>query len=324
MFEASRTLPGFEAFTGQDLAPWIVLAIVLLYFIAVTLVLHRSPGRTVGVTRYDPPDGISPAAAAYLVENGRAERAFAAAIVSLAAKKIIKIHESGDDCLLEKMREPDASVTPEEATVLASFFPSSLTSYSFNTVNSDGICKAFSDFQGALENSNAASLLSTHLWFWLFGAGYSTEALLMALLSIPHRENSPGLMAGVYVIIWILLGGFCFVAALRVWPVTVDKLISWLPGVDRPTRPFTVNDTTPIFLTATAGMGMMFLASLTSGEFAILLTAVLLVDVAFRHLLEAPTFKGRRVIAELNSFREFLSRVDSGRLNHENQPGRTP
>jgi hypothetical protein len=47
-------------------------------------------------------------------------------------------------------------------------------------------------------------------------------------------------------------------------------------------------------------------------------------NVFSRYLLNAPTSAGRKALAELTSFREFLSRADADRLNRDNTPGNTP
>ncbi|HUB58949.1 MAG TPA: hypothetical protein VL975_00680 [Candidatus Micrarchaeia archaeon] len=308
----------------SEAASLTALAITLVYYIALTILLHRGLSRSVGVTRYDPPEGISPAVAAYLVENGRAERAFAAAIVSLAAKGILRIQESDGEVTLEKLKEPEGSVTPEESALLSGLFMNSLTRCSFNNVDSAAICGVYAEFRDVLETVAEQKLFSSHTGLWLGGVAISAEAVLFAVPSVPFHADSRTIFSAAYVILWTLLGGFCFVAALRVWPATIRKLISWLPGVNRPRRPFAAEDATPIFLTATAGFGMAFLASLTSREFSGLVVAVLLVDTVFCHLMKAPTREGRRIIAELHNFREFLSRVDSDRLSLENDPGQTP
>jgi Predicted membrane protein (DUF2207) len=85
-----------------------------------------------------------------------------------------------------------------------------------------------------------------------------------------------------------------------------------------------VNDAIPILLTGTAMVGFMFLAVLTSTKFAGLAAAALALNVLSRYFLNAPTSAGRRTLAELWAFREFLSRADADRLNHQNQPGKTP
>jgi hypothetical protein len=70
---------------------WSGVAGVCAYYAVMTVVVHWSGRRNVAVTRYEPPQGISPGVAAYLMEAGRCERAFAAALISLAAKGYIEI-----------------------------------------------------------------------------------------------------------------------------------------------------------------------------------------------------------------------------------------
>jgi hypothetical protein len=124
--------------------------------------------------------------------------------------------------------------------------------------------------------------------------------------------------------IGILLGGSCFVSALWTWPVTLRKLWSFLPWDDRPSRPLTPNDAIPLILTGGALVGFGLLASETTTKLAGLLTAVVFMNAVFRHALAAPTQAGRKALAKLADFREFLARTDADRLNRENMPGQTP
>jgi hypothetical protein len=314
----------FHAVRVADIAPWIILCIVLLYFTVVAIVFHRRPSRSVGVTRYRPPEGISPAVAACLVENGRAERAFAAVIVSLAAKGALSISEAEGRFELENQLNKKIFLSSEEAVTLTGLFPGDGATCTFNTIDPGRICQAYSDFCQALKTEVEPQFLSPHTWFWLFGAAYSLCAVWVAAASIPALARSQWSLGDLYLMAWILLGGFCFVAALRVWPATIRKLISWLPGIDHLPRPFTWDDAAPIYLTASAAVGFGLLAYLSSRQFAAVLGAVLLVDIVSLQLLQAPTREGRKMIATLVNFRDFLSRVDADRLNRENEPGKTP
>ena len=57
---------------------------------------------------------------------------------------------------------------------------------------------------------------------------------------------------------------------------------------------------------------------------ALLLTAAVFLNTLFRHLLQSPTRAGRKVLAELADYREFLARVHADRLTRLNQSGQTP
>lgn len=303
---------------------WIALGLILAYYILMTAVLRWRPQRRVTMARYEPPHGISPAIAAYLVESGRCERAFAAALVSLAAKGFLTIQQDKELFTLQKRREPDASLPAEEFAALEALLPGSLHTWTFDSLDFSALLQAYDKFEEAIKSDANPQLLSPHLGVWVSGIGSSLAIILFVVTSLPLFENSPSLASLPYVGIFIVFGGICFVAALHVWPSTIRKLTSFLPGDARPSRPLDANDAIPLILTAAAFVGFGFLASMTSTRFALLLTAVVFLNTLFRHLLQAPTRAGRKVLAELADFREFLARVHADRLTRLNQSGRTP
>ena len=303
---------------------WIALGLILAYYILMTVVLHWRPQRRVTVARYEAPHGISPAIAAYLVESGRCERAFAAALVSLAAKGFLTIQQDKELFTLQKRREPDASLPAEEFAALAALLPGSLHTRTFDAIDCSAVLQAYAEFEEAIKSVANPQLLSPHLGVWVSGLGSSLAIILFVITSLPLFENSPSLASLPYVGMFILFGGICFVAAMHVWPSTIRKLTSFFPGDARPSRPLDANDAVPLILTAAAFVGFGFLASMTSTRFALLLTAVVFLSTLFRHLLQAPTRAGRKVLAELADFREFLARVHADRLTRLNQSGRTP
>jgi Predicted membrane protein (DUF2207) len=303
---------------------WIGLGLVLVYYLAVATALRLRPRHGAVVTRYVPPEGISPAVAAYLTERGLSERAFAAALVSLSAKGFIKIQQQELSFVLNKNRDSAASLPVEEAVILATLFPGSSHTYTFDAIEYNRLRTAFDEFADAVEDAVEPELFSSHRGLWLGGMGYSIAAILLVLMAVPVLQEHTSFFSVAYVGIWVLLGGSCLVAAMRVWPVTLRKVASYWPWDDCPNRPFDLNDAIPFFLTVSALMGFGFLVSLTSARFALLLAGAVFLTALFRHLLQAPTRAGRRILAELMGFREFLSRAEASRLNHENLPGETP
>jgi len=315
---------GAEASAEAYTLAWIGLGLVLAYYIVVTIALRLRPQRRVVVTRYVPPEGISPAVAAYLAERGLCERAFAAALVSLAAKGFIKIQEQQLSFVLEKNCDSAASLPAEESMILAALFPGASRAYTFDAADYGRLRVTFDEFADVVENTAEPELFSSHRTLWIVGMTYSLLAVLSVPLTVPIFRNRISFLSVAYVSIWILLGGSCLVAALRVWPATLRKVASYWPWDDCPSRPFDLNDTIPFLLTASALMGFGFLVSLTSARFALLLAGAVFLTALSRHLLQAPTRAGRKVLAELMDFREFLSRAEASRLNRENLPGETP
>jgi hypothetical protein len=304
---------------------WLSVGAVCAYYAVATIVVHWSLKRNIGVTRYEPPQGTSPGVAAYLMESGRCERAFAAALISLAAKGYIEIQQKKDWFVLEKLREPDGSLPLDESIVLTSiFFPPSIHTYKFNGRDYDSICKAYKEFCGTVEGIADPGLISAHSIVWWCGQMISWAIIAVVVASLTITKAASPLTSIAIMGLWILIGGSSLVAALRVWPATLRKLRSFLPGDKRPRRPLDLNDAVPVILIAPIFLGFSFLAYFTSLKFVLLAVALIVMNFVFRHLLEAPTDAGREVIAELENFKEFLSRADADRLNRENQPGETP
>jgi hypothetical protein len=303
---------------------WIGLAVVTGYYMAMAVALRWRPQRRVSVTRYEPPSRISPAVAAYLFENGRCERAFAAALVSLAAKGYIRIVQKKDSFRLTKLRESDSALPPEESCALAEIFPSGSEPFSFDACEGNSrLSPIFERFEVTVESIAVPELISSRLGFWLAGLAIASPAVAQVLTLFPSRDDhiSPTIL---YPVLWIILGGFCLVAALRAWPATLRKLASFVPGNRRPICPPDLTDLTPLALTTTAALAFGYLAFLSSPQFAMLVTSAVILGASTRNLLESPTRSGRRLLAELSDFREFLARADADRLNRENKPGQTP
>jgi hypothetical protein len=317
-------VPSFTPGDAYRLA-WETLMVLVVFYIAVGVALHWRARRLVRVTRYEPPEGISPAAAAFLNDGGEYERPFAAALVSLAAKGYVQILQTPVWVTLEKLKAADSRLPPEESIVFSSIFPSDdINTYSFSGGDSDRLFAAYKFFRTTLSEIMTAELVSDHEMIWTFGLSFSLLVLVLLAISMPEFGNNLQWGSIAFMCILIFFGGTCFIAALRVWPATLLKLRSFFPGSRRPKSPLTWNDGIPFLLTVYAFAGFMFLAVLASTRFALVAAGACAINVFARYFLNAPTSSGRKALAELQAFREFLSRADADRLDHENEPGKTP
>jgi hypothetical protein len=292
---------------------WIGLGIVFVYYAALSVVFRAGSRRSIGVTQYDPPQGISPAAAANLIENGLYERAFVAAIISLASKGFLELQRDEYRFSLKKLREPTDALPPEESSILVSIFAGRPNTYEFDSIEYSRLCETYIEFKTVLEGIVEPELISEHLPYWWTGIALSMMATVPVAGTMIAFENGVSWISAAYFGIWILLGGSCLVAALRVWPATFHKLTSYIPWDRRPTRPLDLKDLIPVFSSGSALAGFVFLAVLSSTQFALLLTATVILNAISRHTLEAPTRAGRKALGELRDFREFLSRTDFDR-----------
>jgi hypothetical protein len=302
---------------------WTGVALVFAYYLLATVAFRWRWRTGVTVTKYEPPQGISPAIAAFLWERGRCERAFAAAFVSAAAKGAVTIQQKEDAFLLQRVRKANLSLSADESCILNSIFPGSQDEYSFNAFEYRRLDDAFDEFRKIIKQTVKPGLVSAHFVVWLTGVLFSAAILVRVFAALPLQTSGLSLLS-IYPLVWIAVGGSCFVAALHAWPATLRRLSSFIPGVKGRRRPLSASDALPVFLSASALLGFGFLGSFTSPEFASLTAAVLLVCVVFRHALESPTSAGYRALVELKGFREFLSRAEADQLNRVNRPGASP
>lgn len=272
------------------------------------------------MTRYEPPAGISPSMAAYLRQGGECKRALAAGIISLAAQGYVRIDASKEQFYLLKIRDADESVCEEESALLLALFPKgSGADCAFDGADPSRLGRVLRDFQESIDGIACPDLLSPHTTCWIIGIVYSLVYVpLLARATLSASQGSLSVVASLYFCVWIALGAECLTAALRLWPVTLRKILSRMPGVSQPPLPFKYGDANPVFLTTTAVTGFCLLAIETSANFAWLIAAIVIVGSVSRHLLEAPTKKGRQILLELRDFKEFLLRTGVDRLSSEN------
>jgi hypothetical protein len=318
------TLSGADAPASAYMQAWTGLALVLLYYVMAMILLRRSQPSSTSVTGYEPPRDLSPALAGYLFETGRCERAFAAALVSLAVKGYLEIRQTKDWFTLKRLRELDDSLPPEESLALDGLFPSGMDICKFDGRENSHVYRVFENFESVVRKAAEPRLISTHVWIWAVGAGFLCFVAARLALFLPIRENRTSFGSLAYVAMWIFLGGYCLVAALRLWPATFKRLATFLPNSKGPKRPLGWNDMFPVWLTATTTLAFGFLAVVTAPPFAIFILAAALLAFTFRHTLEAPTKQGRKLLLELSGFRDFLSRADSDRLDRDNDVGCSP
>jgi hypothetical protein len=316
-------LSGADSPDSSYIFAWTGLGCVFLYYVAAAIPLHWAPYRPIP-TKYEPPKGTSPALAAYLFENGRCERSFAAGLASLAVKGYLEIRQKGDWFTLKRLREPDNSLAPEESVALAEIFPYGNDIYKFDERENSRLCAAFQKFKDAVEKIADPKLISSHQAIWWIGIACLVLLVLRVAWSLSFDTSLTSLGSIAYASVWSVLGGYSLIAALRAWPATFRRIATLFPMRKGPRHPLSWIDLQPLWLTATATLAFGFLAAMSSPRFAAFVVACTLLAFTFGSVLKAPTAEGRRLVCDLKGFREFLARAESDRLDRANEVGITP
>lgn len=106
---------------------WLIAAPCLLFLYYLIAWLRIGPGPKPGtvVTQYEAPEGLSAAAARYVVTTGSDRRSFAAVITELAACGCLRVEPQNEKYKLSRMmsdRATEAKLAPEEKRILAMLF----------------------------------------------------------------------------------------------------------------------------------------------------------------------------------------------------------
>ena len=96
--------------------------VLIAYYLYAWDRVGRDPGAGTIVPLFAPPQGFSPAAAHFVLNLGFDDKEFAAAIVDMAVKGILKIEDRDGDFYLTKTSDDTGLLSPGEKAIAAELF----------------------------------------------------------------------------------------------------------------------------------------------------------------------------------------------------------
>jgi hypothetical protein len=103
----------------------IIILLVALYFLYAWFKVGRDPAKGAIPVLYFPPEELSPGAMRYIHKMGFDNKAFTAAVIQMAVKKYLVIHNEGGEYTLKKVADNTDALTMEEKTLAGSLFSGS-------------------------------------------------------------------------------------------------------------------------------------------------------------------------------------------------------
>jgi len=281
------------------------MLLLILYYLRVWTLVGRDPEKGTIIPLFEPPDGLSPAAARYIREMDFDNRAFTSAVLNLAVKGYLKIFDEdkalgiGRDYTLRKNEEdPGASLSKGEKKLLEKLFPPGETDLPLEKPNHARISGAISALRELLKDEYKKSLFLTNRAYMAGGIFISAAVLLIwAFLLGSGESDLPALFALLWLVPWAF-GTFALWGGRQYFPAAL----------------FT------FFLVAAAA----FFAFAISLFFIVSIVIIVGINLLFIHLLKAPTALGRKVMDRIEGFRMYLSIAEEDRLEKLHPPGKTP
>lgn len=294
----------------------LVLALIIGMYLVMWLRVGVDPPTRPVVVRYDPPEGFSPAALGYLERRGYHPSQLTAALVSMAVKGAVDIERTRKKWRVRATGREDG-LSPEEQRVLHALLGRK-TEILLSQRHHEKIRKAIKGLRSRLRAQlEKTYFLTNRRWF--------TAGLLLSLL-------------GFAVLVWRARFGIApdawFVALwLTIWSAAVGTML-WraVTSLHRGLSgraPGAIGEGVFMtlfmlpFMAAEVGVGY-WLLQMVPTHLPLAAVAIGVTNVAFYHLLERPTLRGRGVLDELEGFRSFIAAADQDRLDRLTPPERTP
>jgi hypothetical protein len=298
-------------------------AFLFLYYLLAWFWIGPEPKPGAILTRYEPPDGLSPAAARYIATGTTDGRSFAAVIAQLAIRGCLRAESVDGKYKLSRLmsdRTTESALASEEKRILDLLFE-------------DGPVIEFSPPRDDLTTAQNGRYIS-HIHEELtkkLGSKYFTRhsgvvaigVLITCLFAWPIAATAKGPHAtgSLLLTFWVLFCGLLVglmieTAILSSFRAAVRARTGWkelFPG---------------IWLVAGFGGIIVFLlmklAAGVSISFALMLVAFLFINLGWAPQLKRKSPLGRQAADQIAGFRQFLFKVEQDRLDRITTPADAP
>ncbi len=292
------------------------LACVFIYFTVVWARVGRDPAEGTIIPLYEPPEGLSPAAARYVARMGYDKKAFAAAVIDMAVKGYLSMSDEYGIYSLTKTGADTTKLSPDEKKIAGTLFAGADT-IRIEQDNHRPIGDSMDKLAKSLEAAFQKQYFLANKGYLMAGA---VASVVVVVLSGVAYASGVALFMCVWLCGWT--AGTCALLwqAASSWRAVFSGRGSVLSplgaavGMSLFALPFLAGEL----------FGLGVLAYLTSAGMVGLVLAAAALNWIFYHLLKAPTLAGRKLMDRIEGFRMFLSVAEKDRLNLLNPPERTP
>ncbi len=272
---------------------WPGTLLVFLYFLFAWHRVGRDPSGGTVIPRFEPPPGLSPAAARYILKMGFDSKVFSCALISMAVKQRIRISEQADGKTVIH-RDDDGNMDP------LSFGEKALYTKLLGHSGSLELDNAHHKTIGAARDLLKSRLVDEyHGQFFFRNLKWLIPGLALSFLiiaTITFVDSEPVMLIGIPL----------FIASI---------FVTWVVRLWRRGKRWTASILAVVL--AFSGLINLSIAFATaSNELALtlLLASLVAINLLFYFLLKAPTRLGRKVMDEIEGFKKYLATAERNRL----------
>ncbi|MDF1536350.1 MAG: DUF2207 domain-containing protein [bacterium] len=281
------------------------LVLLILYYVIVWIKVGKDPEKGTVIPQFTPPGDMSPAAMRYIMEMGFDDRTLASAIINLAVKGYITIHDDTKALglirtytLKRTSKEPKAALSKGEQKIARKLFPGNSMTLKLEQKNHQKISGAVEALKEMLEGEYRKAHFANNAGYMVPGVLITLAALFLSGFTGRMRPGGPPTL---FIVLWLM-------------PWSIATFALWK------TRKYFMAAIFTFFLVmATSAFGAS-----TSFVFIATIFLYVAVNIVFYLLLKAPTSLGRRVMDKVEGFKMYLSTAEEHRLEKLHPPDKTP
>ncbi|WP_288427808.1 DUF2207 domain-containing protein [uncultured Agrobacterium sp.] len=297
------------------------LLIVLAYYYKAWAAVGRDPATGVIVPRWDPPDGVSPALVNYIDNrgfSGAGWTALAATALDLAVKGFVTIEDLKKSIVIKRTDKKIEDSLPVGQRTLLSSIGATGDDLTINKTNGAKVQKAGESFRSAIEKEHRNKYYKSNLGYIVGGLMLSFTILLITLIVGGFDEGDAEVFISlVTTAIFFAVGATLFGKQRRQW----DGLLSRLGAI--------LFMAVSGFVAATLILGLIarlfFEHAHDTGTLALVAVAlIVLINVLFLFLMDAPTPLGRKLMDGIEGLRLYLTVAEKDRMNMQGAPQMSP
>ena len=329
---AAPTLTAEAGYLLRDNRAWLValagLLLVAGYYLMAWYRVGRDPAAGVVIPRYEPPQGFSPASARYIREMGYDDKVFATALVNLAVKGLLQIHQNPSDDKFTLLRTARLAedLAAGEKVLLKSLFPHKIKpehiaakrpvdSLKLTPSNHRRLSAALNLHQESLKKDYAKRFFVTNRSWLIPGLVLSVLVYALTIFSLNNPDKVA--IAGFFSL-W--LSGWTFGVVMlgrKTWLAWrgARGLFGIFPAL------FITLFFIPFF--GSEVYVLYLLGSQVSPALPLALLLMIGLNLLFFQLLKAPTRLGRRLLDSLDGFRLYLDVAEKDEMNLRHPPQKT-
>jgi uncharacterized membrane protein YgcG len=290
------------------------LALVLSFYYFAWLRVGRDPPRGTIIPLFGPPTGMSAAATRYVYNLGFDQRCFTAAIVDCGVNGHLRITGGGSKKPVLEHRSLGKPVPAAETAMVGKLFGRK-PSLVLDQVNHETLSGARQALKNGLDQAFLGNLFTNNFGWSGFGLAVVLGLIVLVVVSLALSHSDAqvgGLVAGVLVPLLFVLGGAGLIyGGLARNPTSFWRIIAG-----------------GALLGGAAAFGLILVKANGHGWIDLVpaiatYVAASLAGIAFPWL-QAPSVEGRKVMDQIEGFRDYLGVAEEDRLNALNPPDKTP